>query len=120
MQGRPKYSPEEVSALVLQGRLASNMTVAKFLVNHDYDVRELTTELLTTLSRHGSFIGSTELKDGSVADEYRVFCESDNDWWYVKFYVSGDQVIVLVSCWWDGSVHQRREDWSRHGSDQMS
>ena len=105
MQGRPTYSPEGVAALVLQGRLTSNMTVAKFLVNHDYDVRELTTELLTTLSRHGSFIGSIELKDGSIADEYRVFCESDDDWWYVKFYVSGDQVVVLVSCWWDGSVH---------------
>jgi hypothetical protein len=104
MQGRPKYSPEEVSALVLEGRLSSNWTVTKFLVTHDYDVRDLTTELLTTLSRHGSFIGSTALKDGSIADEYRVFCESDDDWWYVKFYVSGDQV-VLVSCWWDGSVH---------------
>jgi len=105
MQGRPHYSPEEVSALVLEGRLSSNMTVTKFLVNHDYDVRDLTTELLTTLSRHGSFLGSTELKEGSIADEYRVFCESDDDWWYVKFYVSGDQVVVLVSCWWDGSVH---------------
>ena len=105
MQGRPRYCPEEVSALVLEGRLSSNMTVTKFLVNHDYDVRDLTTELLTSLSRHGSFIGSTELKDGSIADEYRVFCESDNDWWYVKFYVSGDRVVVLVSCWWDGSVH---------------
>jgi hypothetical protein len=43
--------------------------------------------------------------DGSIADEYRVFCESDDDWWYVKFYVSGDQIVVLVSCWWDASVH---------------
>jgi len=105
MQGRPTYSPEEVSALVLEGRLSSNTTVTKFLVNHDYDVRDLTTELLTTLSRHGSFIGSTVLQDGSIADEYRVFCESDDDWWYVEFYVSGDQVVVLVSCWWHGSVH---------------
>ena len=105
MAGRPKYNPEEVAALVLEGRLTSNMTVTKYLVNHDYDVRDLTTELLTTLSERGSYIGSPRLKDGSIADEYRVFCESDEDWWYVKFYVSGDQIVVLVSCWWDGTVH---------------
>ncbi len=101
----PRYSTEKVAALVLEGRLTSNMTVTKYLVNHNYDARDLTTELLTTLSQHGSFIGSTRLKDGSIADEYRVFCESDDDWWYVKFYVNGDQIVVLVSCWWDGTVH---------------
>jgi hypothetical protein len=105
MPGRPKYSPEEVAALVLEGRLTSNMTVTRYLLNHDYDVRDLTTELLTYLSERGSYIGSPRLMDGSIADEYRVFCESDDDWWYVKFYVSGDQIVVLVSCWWDASVH---------------
>lgn len=102
---RPTYDPEEVAALVLEGRLTSNLTVMKYPINHDYDVRDLATELLTTLSQHGSFIGSTRLKDGSIADEYRVFCESDGDWWYVKFSVSGGRVVVLLSCWWDGSVH---------------
>lgn len=81
MPGRPKYNPEEVAALVLEGRLTSNMTVTNYLVNRDYDVRDLTTELLTALSEHGSYIGSPRLKDGGI------------------------QLVVLVSCWWDGTVH---------------
>lgn len=61
MAGRPKYNPEEVAAMVLEGRLTSNMTVTNYLVNHNYDVRDLTTELLTTLpSRFVHRVASAE------------------------------------------------------------
>lgn len=105
MAGSPKYRPEEVAKLILQGSMSAPMTVTRFLINHDCDVRDTTTELLTSLETNGCFLGTVRLKDGNLADEYRVYCESDENDWYVKFYVSGEQVVVLLSCWWDGCVH---------------
>ena len=105
MAGRPKYRPREVAALVLLGRMSAAMTAARFLINHDCDVRDTTTELLTTLEANGCFLGTVRLKNGSLADEYRVHCDSDGNDWYVKVYVSGEQVVVLLSCWWDGCAH---------------
>jgi len=55
------------------------MTATRFLINHDCDVRDTTTELLTTLDANGCFLGTVRLKDGSLADEYRVHCDSDGN-----------------------------------------
>lgn len=105
MKRRPKYSPDEVARLVREGSMTAVKTVVNFLTNHEYDAREVTTELLTTLQSRGDFLGSPRLKTGVIADEYRVFYESDDSEWFVKFYVEDEQLVVLLSCWWDGSVH---------------
>ena len=69
-----------------------------------HDPVETMIEVLTAIEAHGNWVGSAELENGEVADEYVVAC-SDEDW-YVKFYVDGDQVVVNVwSCCWDGVVH---------------
>ena len=80
-------------------------SVVSFLINHDYDAREVSEELLTSLASHGELIDTCVLKTGVVADEYRVSYEPDGSEWYVKFYVDGEQLVVLLSCWWYGSVH---------------
>ena len=86
--------------------MSSARTVVSFLSNHDYDATEVAAHLLTTLDSHGEFTGSPVLRSGVVADEYRVLYDPDETEWYVKFYVDDDeQVVVLLSCWWDGCVH---------------
>lgn len=102
---RPRYRSEEVAELVLAGRLTVVQTVVRYLTNHECDVRDLTNELLTSLASNGRFLGSPRLKNGLIADEYRVYCASDENDWYVKFYVDGQRVVVLLSCWWDGCAH---------------
>jgi len=56
MAGSPKYQPEEVARLILQGSMSAAMTVARFPIDHDYDVRDTTTELLTSFEANGSFM----------------------------------------------------------------
>ena len=103
---RPRYSTTRVARLVVEGRMSSARTVVSFLSNHDYDATEVAAHLLTTLDSHGEFTGSPVLRSGVVADEYRVLYDPDETEWYVKFYVDDDdQLVVLLSCWWDGCVH---------------
>jgi hypothetical protein len=104
MKSRPRYSTEEVARLVVEGKLSSARTVVNFLIDHDYDASEVTAELLTTLGSRGEFVKSLTLKSGAIADVYQVL-DSDDTEWYLKFYVDDGQLVVLLSCWWDGCVH---------------
>lgn len=100
----PRYDPAEVARLAVQRRIVATKRVVTWLVNHDYDAVETMIEVLTCIEAHGSWIGSAVLGNGEVADEYVVVCDDED--WYVKFYVDGDQVVVNVwSCCWDGTVH---------------
>ena len=86
--------------------MSSARTVVSFLTNHDYDASEVSAQLLSTLESRGEFVKSLELKSGVVTDVYRVLYDPDSTEWYVKFYVDDDeQLVVLLSCWWDGCAH---------------
>lgn len=103
-RSRPKYDLAEVARLARQRRVITTRRVVSWLMNHDYDAAETLIEVLTSLEAGGRWVGSAELKNGEVADEYVVAC-GDEDW-YVKFYVDGVEVVVNVwSCCWDGAVH---------------
>jgi len=104
MKARPRYSTEEVARLVVEGRMSSVRTVVRFLTSHDYDASEVAAELLTTLGSRGEFVKSLTLKSGAIADVYQVV-DADDTEWYVKFSVDDGQLVVLLSCWWDGCAH---------------
>jgi hypothetical protein len=102
MPGR--YPVERVAELARQGRVVATKRVTQWLMNHDYDAKETILGVLSGLGSHGRFIGSCDLVNGQVADEYIV--EMDDEDWYLKFWVDDDQVVVNVwSCCWDGVVH---------------
>jgi len=105
MTARPRDSTEEVARLVVEGKLSSAGTVVSFLTNHDYDASEVCAELLTTLESRGEFVTSLPLTSGAIADVYRVFYDPDDTEWCVKFWVDAGRLVVLLSCWWNGSVH---------------
>jgi len=99
----PSYDRAEVARLARERRVVATLRVRSWLMNHGYDATETMVELLTSLEKLGRWTGSTELMNGEVADEY-VVPGGDEDW-YVKFYVDGEQVVVIVwSCCWDGAV----------------
>ena len=101
---RPRHDLAEVARLAVQRRIVATKRVVAWLVNHDYDAVETMIEVLTGIEAHGSWVGSAELKNGEVADEYVVACGGED--WYVKFSVDGAEVVVNVwSCCWDGAVH---------------
>jgi hypothetical protein len=80
------------------------MRVTAWLANHDHGVAETLTAILTSVPAKGSWIGSTELLNGAVADEYIVHCDGAD--WYLKFWVDAEGLIVEVwSCCWDGAAH---------------
>jgi hypothetical protein len=100
----PRYDLALVARLAREHRVVATRRVVSWIANHDYDAAETMVAVLTSLPDCGRWAGSAELKNGEVADEYIVAYDEDD--WYVKFYVDGDQVIVNVwSCCWDGVVH---------------
>jgi len=103
-RSHPKHDLAEVARLARQRRVIATRHVVAWLMNHDYDAAETLVEVLTSLEADGRWVGSTELKNGEVADEYVVACGGED--WYVKFSVDGAEVVVNVwSCCWDGAVH---------------
>jgi hypothetical protein len=101
---RPCYDLGEVRRLALAGRVVATQRVVSWLANHDYDVAATLVQVLSSLPRHGRWLGSVELRSGMIADEY-VVALTDEDW-YLKFSVDDDQIVVDVwSCCWDGAVH---------------
>lgn len=101
---RPYFDPDEVARLALGGRIVVTQRVVSWLMNHDYDVAETLVEVLSSLGPHGRWIGSVVLRSGEPADEYVVVGIEEE--WYVKFSVDSGQVMIHVwSCCWDGAVH---------------
>jgi hypothetical protein len=100
--GEGHHPIAQVEALALEGRVTTTRRVAQWLSNHDYDVKETVTDVLSSLSRHGRYTSSCVLHNGETADEYIVQLPQDD--WYLKFWVDEDQLIVDVwSCRWDGA-----------------
>jgi len=101
---RPCFDREEVARLALAGRIVVTQRVVSWLMNHDYDVAETLTVVLSSLGTHGRWVGSVVLRNGEPADEYVVARLGEE--WYVKFSIDGEQVMIHVwSCCWDGAVH---------------
>ena len=104
VSAKPHYCCEEVERLARAGRVIATQRVVSWLVNHDYDAAEIIVEVLKSLKSGGRWVGSVELRNGEIADEYLVSC-ADEDW-YLKFCIDEGQVVVSVwSCCWDGVVH---------------
>ena len=98
------YDIDQVERLARAGRVVLTKRVVQWLSNHGYDPRETLVDVLTSLRDHGRFIGSCELNNDAIADEYQVVLPEDD--WYLKFWVDEDQLVVEVwSCCWDGVVH---------------
>jgi hypothetical protein len=99
----PCYDPVLVERLARAGRVVATKRVMQWLVNHEYDAGGTILDILCALSSRGRFVGSCELVNDEVADEYVVSLDED---WYVKFWIEQDTVVVNVwSCCWDGTVH---------------
>ena len=73
-------------------------------LHHDYDAAEMIVEVVTSIETSGKWLGSCALVNSEIADEYSVLV--DNEEWYLKFYVDSGQIVVNVwSCWWEGVAH---------------
>jgi hypothetical protein len=84
--------------------VVSTLRVTSWLTNHDYDAAEKLVQVLCSLESAGKWLSSCGLRNGETADEYEV--SLDQEEWYLKFYVDGEQVVVNVwSCWWQGAAH---------------
>lgn len=98
-----RYDPAEVAGLAHGRRIVATLRVANWLIDHGYDAADTLCDVLGALGERGRWIGSCDLQNGAVADEYVVGLEED---WCVKFWVDGvNEVVNVWSCCWDGSVH---------------
>jgi hypothetical protein len=100
----PAHDARVVARLALQHDVRVTMRATAWLANHDYDVSETVTTILTSLPARGRWIGSAKLLNGAIADEYIVHHDAADG--YLKFWVDDEKHAVEVwSCCWDGAVH---------------
>jgi hypothetical protein len=93
----PQYPADIISELVRARWYTLKPDAWRFFVNREYDAAEAAHEVLTILPASGRFAKTVQLRDGRLADVYRV----GYDGWdlYVKLYVvaEGDHLVVM-SC----------------------
>jgi hypothetical protein len=100
----PRHDLSALERLARDGRVVTSRRVTKWLVNHDYDAAATVRQLLVSLATCRQWLGSCVLANAEIADEYVVVIEDEA--WYLKFYVDGEQQVVNVwSCWWQGVAH---------------
>ena len=78
--------------------------VVAWLSNHDYDATALVADVLSRVAVDAVWLGSCVLANAETAGEYVVTAEGED--WYLKYYVDEEQMtVVVLSCWWRGTIH---------------